>query len=277
MKGSIMKRSLSSFRRTALTATAALVLGLTAGCASDSAEARSETSASGDGEVTVYFTRHGQTWLNTVDRVQGWSDSPLTETGREQATTLGSGLADAGIDIDAAYSADMLRHYETASLVLDAMGEDDITPVRDEGLREIAFGDWEGAKNEEMWSQIAVLMGYADYDALVADMANLNMQEIFDTVAPEFQAEGLVYEGGTEAGERALDTLTEIAETQSKAGGGDVLVVSSGLTITMALIALGADPAELSGGIHNGSVSELHYVDGEWSIASMNDGSYAGH
>ncbi|MEV7972433.1 histidine phosphatase family protein [Cellulomonas sp. NPDC089187] len=273
-----MTRFTATPRRFVAGVTAALLLGLTAGCASEQAEAGDgATTASGAGEVTVYFTRHGQTWLNTVDRVQGWSDSPLTETGREQAELLGAGLAEAGVDIDAAYSADMLRHFETASIVLDAMGEDALVPTRDEGLREIAFGEWEGAKNQEMWSQIATILGYADYDALVADMANLDMREIFDTVAPQFQVEGVEYEGGTEAGERALDALTEIAEDQAEAGGGDVLVVSSGLTITMALIALGADPAELSGGIHNGSVSELSYSGGEWSIVSMNDGSYAGH
>lgn len=30
-----------------------------------------------DGTVTIYFTRHGQTLLNTLERVQGWSDAPL--------------------------------------------------------------------------------------------------------------------------------------------------------------------------------------------------------
>ena len=275
-----MLGSTSRLRRAATAIAAVVLLGFTAACSIDPGAASGDTTSSTatePGEVTIYFTRHGQTWLNTVDRVQGWSDSPLTETGREQADTLGHGLADAGIDVDAAYSADMIRHYETATRVLAAMGESDLEPVRDEGLREIAFGDWEGAKNEEMWTEIAGILGYEDYDALVADMENLNLSEVFDTVAPHFQTDGLVYEGGAETGERALGALTKIAEEQSEAGGGEVLVISSGLTIVMTLIDLGADPAELSGGIHNGSVSELHYADGEWTIVSMNDGSYAGH
>lgn len=31
--------------------------------------------------INVYFVRHGQTYLNLYHRMQGWSDSPLTERG----------------------------------------------------------------------------------------------------------------------------------------------------------------------------------------------------
>ncbi|WP_165437759.1 histidine phosphatase family protein, partial [Streptococcus ruminantium] len=30
---------------------------------------------------TIYLMRHGETLFNTQKRVQGWSDSPLTEKG----------------------------------------------------------------------------------------------------------------------------------------------------------------------------------------------------
>ena len=32
-----------------------------------------------------YLMRHGQTLFNTLNRIQGWCDSPLTEKGRDQA------------------------------------------------------------------------------------------------------------------------------------------------------------------------------------------------
>ena len=32
-----------------------------------------------DKPVTLWFVRHGKTLLNTLDRVQGWADSPLTD------------------------------------------------------------------------------------------------------------------------------------------------------------------------------------------------------
>lgn len=42
--------------------------------------------------ITVWFARHGKTWLNTLDRVQGWADSPLTDEGAQVARYLGEGL-----------------------------------------------------------------------------------------------------------------------------------------------------------------------------------------
>ena len=33
----------------------------------------------------LYLMRHGQTLFNTLNRIQGWCDSPLTEKGRDQA------------------------------------------------------------------------------------------------------------------------------------------------------------------------------------------------
>ncbi|MCY7010385.1 histidine phosphatase family protein, partial [Streptococcus vestibularis] len=32
-----------------------------------------------------YLMRHGQTLFNTLNRIQGWCDSSLTEKGRDQA------------------------------------------------------------------------------------------------------------------------------------------------------------------------------------------------
>ncbi len=111
------------------------------------------TAAATPGPVTIYLTRHGQTMLNALGRAQGWADSPLTAQGREQAESLGRGLADAGIEFESAYSADMVRHFETASFALTAMGSP-LAPERDAGLREISFGAYEGAEDPEMWGAL---------------------------------------------------------------------------------------------------------------------------
>lgn len=34
-------------------------------------------------EVTLYIARHGKTMFNTIGRVQGWCDTPLTQKGEE--------------------------------------------------------------------------------------------------------------------------------------------------------------------------------------------------
>ncbi|OZB89035.1 MAG: hypothetical protein B7X41_04990, partial [Microbacterium sp. 14-71-5] len=48
----------------------------------------------------IWVVRHGQSMLNEAERMQGWSDAPLTALGREQATARGLDLAAAGIRFD---------------------------------------------------------------------------------------------------------------------------------------------------------------------------------
>ena len=43
--------------------------------------------------ITVYFVRHGQTYLNRYHRVQGWSDAPLTSQGQTDAKRTGKVLS----------------------------------------------------------------------------------------------------------------------------------------------------------------------------------------
>ena len=38
---------------------------------------------------TLYLMRHGQTLFNVRRKVQGWCDSPLTQTGIQQAKIAG--------------------------------------------------------------------------------------------------------------------------------------------------------------------------------------------
>lgn len=41
-------------------------------------------------QLKLYFVRHGQTIFNKYNRMQGWSDSPLTEKGTQTPTKLAS-------------------------------------------------------------------------------------------------------------------------------------------------------------------------------------------
>lgn len=68
------------------------------------------------GKLNVYLVRHGKTMFNTSRRVQGWSDTPLTNEGIEVAEFLGRGLRE--IPFDAVYTSDRGRTIETAGIVL---------------------------------------------------------------------------------------------------------------------------------------------------------------
>ena len=89
--------------------------------------------------TTLILVRHGETDWNRDGIWQGHGDPPLNDLGRRQATELAGRLAD--VEIDALYSSDLRRAYETAEIIGAAIGLE-ITAEPD--LREIDIGAWSG-------------------------------------------------------------------------------------------------------------------------------------
>ena len=92
----------------------------------------------------LVLVRHGETDWNVERRVQGHSDTPLNENGREQARKLSATL---GLEtFDLVVSSDLNRAKETARLSLP-----EGTPIAETAdLRELNFGDWEGLTGPEI-------------------------------------------------------------------------------------------------------------------------------
>lgn len=90
----------------------------------------------------LYFIRHGQSAMNAVGLFAGSLDSPLTDTGREQAKAAGKAAKSLGIDI--IISSPMSRAYETAQIIARELGIDESHIVLDEDLVERHFGEREG-------------------------------------------------------------------------------------------------------------------------------------
>jgi broad specificity phosphatase PhoE len=90
----------------------------------------------------LYLARHGQTDDNIEPiRVQGFTDTPLNDTGRRQAAELAERVV--GLDIASLWSSDLGRARATAEIVGARIGLD----VRlDPRLREANRGDWEGRR-----------------------------------------------------------------------------------------------------------------------------------
>ena len=79
--------------------------------------------------VTIYFVRHGETYLNHYGRMQGWSNAPLTDNGIEDVHRCGRGLAD--VKFDAVYTSDLTRTQDTAGIILEENGQaDNLTMVQ---------------------------------------------------------------------------------------------------------------------------------------------------
>ena len=66
--------------------------------------------------LELWLVRHGKTVFNTLGRLQGWSDSPLTPEGCAAAADLGMRLAASGVRFDAAFASTAPRAVKTARL-----------------------------------------------------------------------------------------------------------------------------------------------------------------
>jgi broad specificity phosphatase PhoE len=107
-------------------------------------------------ELTIYYIRHGETSWNLEGRLQGTRDIPLNDLGRSQATQAGGILAEllvrdgrdkASIPFVA---SPLVRARATMELVRDALQLPPDDYVLDDRLREIGYGEWEGATLAEM-------------------------------------------------------------------------------------------------------------------------------
>ncbi len=93
----------------------------------------------------VFALRHGQTAWNADKRIQGHTDIALDEIGRWQADQLAQALADE--PLAAIYSSDLQRARATAEPLARMTG---VPLLTDPGLRERAFGSFEGQTFDEI-------------------------------------------------------------------------------------------------------------------------------
>jgi probable phosphoglycerate mutase len=108
-------------------------------------------------KTTILAIRHGETVWNSEKRYQGYGDSPLTETGRNQASALGRRLK--RVQIDKVISSDLGRAQETASLVTDHTGH---SVEIDSRLRERNYGVLEGLTVPEIKTRYADVLNQLD-------------------------------------------------------------------------------------------------------------------
>ena len=94
--------------------------------------------------MLVYLLRHGETDWNKEKRIQGCTDIPINEYGRELARKTRDGLKDTTFDL--CLCSPLGRARETASIVLEGR---DVPIELCEAVREMNFGEYEGLPSSE--------------------------------------------------------------------------------------------------------------------------------
>lgn len=179
--------------------------------------------------LTLHLVRHGRTRYNDEGRLQGWSDSELTDSGRAGVLTTAAYLRD--VPFAAAWTSPSPRTRTTSELLLSH--HSGVTPRVLAGLREFHFGAYEARPEPELYRSLPAHTLFRD--VLAGTFPGLPGGE-----------SGRTYLGRVAA---AFDEIE-----RAHPDGGDVLVVSHGVTL-LAYLALAVDASLRP--LHNGSVSTV--------------------
>lgn len=217
-------------------------------------------------ETRLYISRHGKTMFNTIGRVQGWCDTPLTKVGEEGIRELGRGLKDAGISFKKAVSSDLGRTVQTITIAQRELGILGKIPYyQDKRIREWCFGSFEGMYDAELFN------GVLPRISGIVDASTMSFEEIANGIQEADTA------GWSESWEvlshRILTGFESIARDLEAQGGGNALVVSHGMTIATLVNLLEPNrPTNLV--LDNGSVTVVRYESGRFTIEAVGDLSY---
>ena len=182
--------------------------------------------------TTIYLVRHGETDWNRARRIQGSTDIPLNQTGRDQAAVTAALLANR--TWDGVYASPLARAFETGTIIARALGLPEPEAVPE--VAERRYGDAEGLTGDEI-------------DARFPG----------DTQVPG-------RESREEVAARVIPAIVALAERHP---GENIVLVSHGGVIRTILnvVAPGENPEP----IRNGSVHSFRHTDGTLDLIAFDD------
>lgn len=122
----------------------------------------------------LYILRHGKTEWNARFKLQGRTDIPLNEDGRQMAEQAAKEAAN--IDFDICFSSPLVRALETARIVLSGR---DVPIVTDDRLMEMCFGDYEGIERSFDIPDCPINPLFKDPENYVATNGAESFEELF--------------------------------------------------------------------------------------------------
>jgi probable phosphoglycerate mutase len=180
----------------------------------------------------LYLVRHGETDWNQQRRIQGLTDIPLNDTGREQARATGRLLSRRSWD--GVFTSPLSRAFETASIIADELGLP--APTTIDALVERNYGEAEG-------------MNFLEVERRYPNRSGVPGQESREDVVA-----------------RVLPALRELAVTHPDQA---LVVVSHGGAIRSVLTAV--QPESSHGMITNGSIHSFRFGDDELRLIEFDD------
>lgn len=95
--------------------------------------------------MRLYIIRHGETKLNALGRLQGWTDEPLNQNGKDLAIITGEALKE--VPFDLVITSPLKRARETGELTVAPSEKNfgqKVPVIEDRRIMELNWGSWEG-------------------------------------------------------------------------------------------------------------------------------------
>ncbi len=138
---------------------------------------------------TLVLIRHGQSQWNLENRFTGWVDVPLSPLGIEEATRAGEILKSYGFKFDHGFASALTRAQETLRIILEVIGQTDLSVDYDQALNERMYGDLQGlnkAETAQKFGDEQVHIWRRSYDVPPPNGESLKMTG--ERVLPYYQA-----------------------------------------------------------------------------------------
>ncbi|AFR99626.1 histidine phosphatase family protein [Lentilactobacillus buchneri] len=207
-------------------------------------------------KFNLYMVRHGQTYFNIYNKLQGWSNSPLTEKGIQNAVDTGEKLKDT--KFAAAYCSDTTRAEQTAQTILDENDASDIdAPITSMFFREEFYGYFEGNDMSQAWYLAGAPHGLPTFRDIVEKYSIGKAKDYLKEADPFHQAEN-----NQEYWKRLDQGFDLIKQNPEIKDGDNVLLISHGNTLLSVVERYGNGQFDVTERPANGSLTKLT-VDGD--------------
>lgn len=210
-------------------------------------------------KLNLYIVRHGQTFYNIYNKLQGWSNSPLTAKGKQDALGVGERLKD--VHFSAAFCSDTTRAMETIQAILDANQADSVDhPVTSPYFREEFYGSYEGTNMDLAWYNAGAPHGFKNFREIVTKYSIGQAKDWLKDADPFHDAEN-----NAEYWQR-LDKGIALIRHTDLPDNANVLWVSHGNTLLSLVERFGGGQYDVTVRPKNGSLTKATLTDDNLAI-----------
>lgn len=214
-------------------------------------------------KLNLYLVRHGQTYFNIYNKLQGWSNSPLTDKGKENAVHAGEMLKN--VHFAAAFCSDTTRAQETIKKILEMNQADSVKKATySPYFREEFYGVFEGTNMSLAWEMAGLPHGYKSFKDIVTAHSIGTAKDYLHDADPFHQAEN-----NQMYWDRVNKGLALIQNSGLK-DGDNVLWVSHGNTLLSLVERFGNGKYDVTKRPANGSLTKLLMDGDKISVTAYN-------